>query len=103
MSSKSGNISKKIMKFIKISLAVLCLLCLLNMPYGYYELFRVFAMCSFVFLAYKERRKDIWLLLWIVSAILVQPFYKFIIVKEIWNIIDILWAFLLIWSLKKKL
>ena len=72
------------------------MLCLLDMPYSYYELFRVLAMCSFVFIAYKERRKDVWLLLWIISAVLIQPFYKFIIVREIWNIIDVIWVFLLI-------
>ena len=73
------------------------------MPYGYYELFRVFAMCSFVFSWHTEKdEKDIWLLLWIVSAILVQPFYKFIIVKEIWNIIDVLWAFFINLVTEKK-
>ena len=59
-------------------------------------LFKTLAMCSFVFIAYKERRKDVWLLLWIISAVLIQPFYKFIIVREIWNIIDVIWVFLLI-------
>ena len=86
------------MKAIKIVLAALCLLCLFDMPYSYYELFRIIAMCSFVFLAYKEREKEFWLLLWVISAIIVQPFYKFMIVREVWNIIDLIWAALLLYQ-----
>ena len=86
------------MKAIKIVLAALCLLCLFDMPYSYYELFRIIAMCSFVFLAYKEREKEFWILLWVISAIIVQPFYKFMIVREVWNIIDLIWAALLLYQ-----
>ena len=88
---------------IRIILALLCLGCLFNMPYSYYEMFRVIAMPSFIYLAYKERNKKFWPLLWIISAILIQPFYKFYIVREIWAIIDIIWAVLLIYPYFNKL
>ena len=87
---------------LKIVLAGLCLLCLTEMPYSYYEIFRVIAFTSFIFLAYKEKDKSIWPLLWITSAILVQPFFKFYITRGLWMFIDFVWACLLLYPIFKK-
>lgn len=40
------------MKHLELLLAVLLLLCLLPMPYGYYELVRFVSMVAFAFMAY---------------------------------------------------
>ena len=94
---KVYSISEK----LKFVLAGLCLLSLFEMPYSYYEIFRVIALTSFIFLAYNEKDKGFWPLIWIASAILIQPFHKFNITRWMWMIIDFLWAFLLIFSLFK--
>ena len=87
------------MTTIRISLSLLCLLALFDMPYSYYQFFRVIALCSFVFLAFKEKDQEFWPFFWIVSAILIQPFYKFYIIREIWMILDIVWASILIYPI----
>ena len=46
------------MNIIKSILAIMCLVCLLDMPYGYYELFRYVAAGSFVFFAINEKNNQ---------------------------------------------
>ena len=87
------------MNFLKIILASLCLLCLLEMPYSFYEFFRIIALASFGFLAYKERDNGAWPLYWIISAMIVQPFHKFYITRPLWTIIDFIWAITLLYPL----
>ena len=38
------------------------------------------------------------MIIWIVSGLLVQPFFKVALGSEIWNIVDVVWAVLLIFS-----
>lgn len=90
------------MKILKIILAVMSLVCLLDLPYGYYQFYRFVAMAVFLILAYKEKDSENWMILWIFSALLVQPFLKIAIGRNIWNIIDILWAIILIYSIFKN-
>ncbi len=61
---------------IKISLAILVLICLFHMPYGYYQHFKYIAMVGFAILAYNEyQRKNISLVIvFVYSAFLFQPF-----------------------------
>ena len=89
-------------RIIKSILAIMCLVCLLDMPYGYYELFRYFAMGSFVYFAINEKDNQGWMFVWIISALLVQPFFKASLGEEIWNIVDVGWAILLIVSIVMK-
>ena len=90
------------MNIIKSILAIMCLVCLLDMPYGYYELFRYVAAGSFVYFAINEKDNQGWMLVWIVSALLVQPFFKAGLGREIWNIVDVAWAVILVVSIFKK-
>lgn len=78
------------------------LVCLLDMPYGYYQLYRFIAMGAFFYLAYAEREKKEWMVIWIVSGLLVQPFFKIALGRNIWNIVDAIWAVILIVSIFKK-
>ena len=87
------------MKFFKIVFALFCLLCLFEMPYGYYQLFRVVAMGSFFYLAYTEQTRQGWPIVWVVSGVLAQPFIKVALGRDIWNFVDVIWAILLIASL----
>ena len=47
------------MKILKILLAVLSILCLFDMPYGYYQLYRFIAMGIFFTIAFKEKTMNI--------------------------------------------
>ena len=87
------------MKFIKIVLAIMSLVCLLDLPYGYYQLYRFTAMGVFLTLAFKERDSENWMIFWTLSALLVQPFFKIALRKTIWNLIDLFWAVILIYSI----
>ena len=80
-------------KIIKIVLAVLLLLCLAKMPYGYYILVRFVAFVAFgvlAFITYQERNKiDVAILLYIALALLFQPFAKVALGRTLWNVVDI--------------
>ena len=94
------------MSRIKIIVAILCLLCLFDMPYSYYEIFRIVAFIAFLLFAYDNYKKLVYLeyqvnalymyaFFWLVSAAIVQPFYKLAIDRETWSIIDIIWFLVL--------
>ena len=80
-------------KIIKIVLAVLLLLCLAKMPYGYYILVRFVAFFVFGILAlmtYQKRNKiDVEILLYIALALLFQPFAKVALGRTLWNVVDV--------------
>ncbi len=48
------------MRHLKLLLVAMLLLCLLHMPYGYYEFVRFVSMVAFAFMAYKycEEKKE---------------------------------------------
>lgn len=89
------------MKIIKIIIAIMSLVCLLDMPYGYYQLYRFTAMGVFFYLAYAEQEKKEWMIVWLVSGLLVQPFFKVALGRDIWNFVDVIWAVILIVSIFK--
>ncbi|HRI33055.1 MAG TPA: hypothetical protein PLD02_04840 [Saprospiraceae bacterium] len=76
---------------IKIVLAILFLLCLLDFPYGYYQFVRFAGMISFAVLAYKahEQGRKTEIIIYVGLAILFQPFFKIALGREIWNIVDV--------------
>lgn len=81
----------KIIVFIKIALAILFFLCLLDIPYGYFQLVRFLALAGFGFLAYKASQEDKseQVFIYITLALLFQPFYKIALGREIWNLVDV--------------
>lgn len=91
-------------KIIKIILAILLLGCLLDMPYGYYQLVRFCGMIGFGFLAYQasQAQQQTQMLLYGALALLFQPFFKIALGRELWNIIDVIVAIVLIISIFKR-
>lgn len=91
-------------KIIKIILAILLLGCLLDMPYGYYQLVRFCGMIGFGFLAYQssQAQQRTQMLLYGALALLFQPFFKIALGRGLWNIIDVIVAIVLIISLFKR-
>ena len=86
---------------IKIVLAIVLLLCLLDMPYGFYQLVRFMALIGFGILAYKanEQNKNTEMIIYGGLALLFQPFFKIALGREMWNIVDVIVGIGLIASL----
>ena len=86
------------MKQVYLILAVLMLLCLAPMPYGYFQLVRFVAMVVFGLMAYQYycRNKAIAATTFGVLALLFQPIYKIALGRATWNVIDVVVAALLI-------
>ena len=92
---------------IKIILSLIFMLCLLQMPYGYYQAVRLLGMVGFALLAYfaKKQNKTSGVIIYIALALLFQPFIKIALGRPIWNVVDVVVSIGLILSLftnKKK-
>lgn len=87
--------------FIKIVLTGLLFVCLINMPYGYYQFVRFASMIGFAYLAYSvnEQNNKNEAFVYVALAILFQPFIKIALGRTIWNIVDVLVGIGLIISL----
>ena len=89
--------------FVYGGIAAVLLLCLFNMPYGFYSFVRFAATAAFCYLAYKSYNfgnKDR-MILFIILAILFQPFFRIPLGRVIWNIVDVAVATFLIYLLYK--
>ena len=88
-------------KLIKVFLALLFVLCLADMPYGYYQFVRFIGLIGFTILAYQSnnlgRRAE--MVIYGVLAFLFQPFFKVALGREIWNIVDTIVAIGLLMSI----
>lgn len=86
------------MKQVYLILAVLMLLCLAPMPYGYFQLVRFVAMVAFGLMVYQYyvRNKSIAATVFGILALLFQPIYKIALGRATWNVIDVVVAALLI-------
>ena len=87
---------------IKIILAILFIGCLADWEYGYYQFVRFVGMIGFLLLANFDKEDKPILVLWISSAILINPIFKIALGRTIWNIVDVIWAIILIVSLVKE-
>ena len=78
---------------IKIILAILFLLCLLQMPYGYYQIVRFIGAGGFVMLSvitYKRNKTvDLEIIIYIFLALLFQPLIKVALGRMVWNAVDV--------------
>ncbi|XMO86746.1 DUF6804 family protein [Algibacter sp. AS12] len=91
-------------KIIKIGLAILFFLCLLDMPYGFFELVRFIALLGFGFLAFKANEKGDAreTIIYAALALLFQPFFKIALGRGLWNILDVIVGITLVLSVFKK-
>ena len=86
-------------RIIKIGLAILLFLCLLKMPYGYYQMVRVVSMIGFGILALSAKEdKERWI--YIVLWLLFQPFIKVALGRVLWNVVDVVVAIGLLINIK---
>lgn len=85
-------------------LAIALLACLLPMPYGYYTLVRFIAMiffgcCAYYF--YKIQKIPLCIIAGSLSM-LFQPFFKIVLGKTMWNVVDVIVAIILVVWYKKQ-
>lgn len=87
MSKKSENI-------IKFLLSAILLICLLDMPYGFYQLVRFLGLIVFGIFAYQSNQKgnQTKMFIYIALAILFQPLFKIYLGRNLWNIVDVVVA-----------
>ncbi|MCI5916641.1 MAG: hypothetical protein MRZ57_04145 [Bacteroidales bacterium] len=94
---------------LKIIVAIILLLCLADMPYGFYTLVRFVSAFAFAYLSYDyfKSKKDGLGFVFAALALLFQPFFKVALGRAIWNIVDVVVAvgllYLLISTFKRKL
>jgi hypothetical protein len=88
-------------KLLKLFVSIILLLCLFDMPYGYYQFVRFAAMIGFSYLAFlanKENNKNE-VFIYIALALLLQPFLKISLGRTIWNIVDLVVGIGLLFSI----
>lgn len=92
------------MNLIKLVLASLLLICLFDMPYGYYQLVRTISMVVFGVLAYQayESEKSTEMIIYLGLAVLFQPIFKIALGRSLWNIMDVVVAIGLIYTVLKE-
>jgi hypothetical protein len=91
-------------KLIKVLLAILYFLCLLDMSYGFYEFVRFVSLIGFAILTYiaHKENKNTEMIIYGSLAILFQPFFKIALGRVIWNILDVIVGIGLVISLKSS-
>jgi hypothetical protein len=80
------------MKIAKIGLSIMLFLCLIDMPYGYYQLVRFICFVFFAIFAIEANQSSNQTdtIIFTSLAILFQPFLKIALGRELWNIVDVL-------------
>jgi hypothetical protein len=76
---------------IKSTLALLFFICLVDMPYGYYQFVRILGLVGFAVLAYQTYKQGMHteMIIYAGLALLFQPFFKIALGREIWYIVDV--------------
>jgi hypothetical protein len=92
---------KYVLLLVKIILILLFLGCLLPMEYEYFQFVRVVGMISFSVLAFdaNSKKEKYWFIIWLLSAIAINPIIKIPLGRFYWNIIDVIWSVLLLISI----
>ena len=92
------------MKPFKLILIIVLLLCLAPMPYGFYILVRYYTAIIFGLMAYRygQDRKENLMIVFGVLALLFQPIIKIPLGREVWNVVDVVVAIMLVVLLRKE-
>lgn len=95
---KLNNCMVNNMKYIKLILSTIFLLCLAPMPYGFYSLIRFVAMIAFAVFTYSyyEKKDNKLAIVFLSLAVLFQPLLPIYLGRVLWNIVDVIVAVFLI-------
>lgn len=82
------------MKKIYLVLAILLLVALAPMPYGYFQIVRLISTVVFGMMAYGYYKVKKETMAYVCGgvALLFQPFYKIVLGRVVWNVIDVVVA-----------
>jgi hypothetical protein len=74
------------------------------MPYGYFQLVRFTALIGFSILAYfaKQQEEPVQVIIYIGLAVLFQPLFKIALGRTVWNVVDVVVAIGLFFSIFVK-
>ena len=90
---------------IQVAGAITLLLCLLPLPYGFYTLVRIITTVISGYLAYvyySNSRKEL-ALTFLIIAIIFQPLFKLGLGRDVWLVVDVAVAILLlVLALRKR-
>jgi hypothetical protein len=77
---------------IKIVLAILFFLCLVDLPYGFYQFIRFAGLIGFAILAYQanQQGRQTEMIIYGGLALLYQPLFKIALGRQIWNVVDVI-------------
>ncbi|MEZ5059666.1 MAG: DUF6804 family protein [Saprospiraceae bacterium] len=77
---------------IRIGLAILLFLCLLDMPYGYFQLVRTISTIVFIYFGIDAKRKgdETNMFIYFGLALLFQPIFKIALGRTLWNVVDVI-------------
>lgn len=84
--------------WLGVGLAGACLLALADMPYGYYQLLRLAVTFYAAWLAWRalELERPVWPWLFGFLAALYNPFFKVSLDKELWEVVNVCTAVLIV-------
>ena len=102
----TGDNMDNLLYKIGLVLATALIVCLFPMPYGYYNLVRFAAMIIFgcmAFIFYKNEKTPLCIIAGSL-ALLFQPFFKLVLGRTMWNVIDVVVAIALVilWYKNKR-
>ena len=108
MMSKKNEIKMKdyftTKNFTKIIIIISTMLCLLKMPYWYFQLYRIFGTIGFVYLAYHDYTANLKYTpqIFVALAIIINPILPISFNRHTWKIVDIILAIILFVSIFEK-
>lgn len=84
--------TNKILITLKVIISILLLLCLLDLPYGYYQLTRFISCVVFGYFSFEayQRKSQSELIIFGMLSLLFQPFIKVSLGRDLWNILDVI-------------
>jgi hypothetical protein len=83
-----ASIMKGVKPIVMLALAAILLMCLLKMPYSYYQFVRVAAFLGFTALSCMWDRKHLFASLFAACAVLFNPLFPIHMGRMAWNIVD---------------
>jgi predicted membrane protein len=94
----------KIIGSLKLILSVFLLLCLIHMPFAFYELVRFVAMVGFAVCAYEyyQMKENGLCVTFAALVLLFQPFFKITLGRGMWNVVDVVVAVSLLMLVYKE-
>lgn len=98
------KITNYLVRHLWFIMAVILLICLFDMPYGYYQFVRFVAMVVFGInaLNYGAKESSSLMVTMVIFALLFQPFFPIALGRMMWNIVDVIVAIFLLYLWYKE-